>query len=126
VLFVREAITPQQLTSYRQSYVNTVLIQQASVLIPRACSECQQQGLRPFPECRVTVEHFENACGNCKWRDHGAFCIVQHMPVRDKSDSDKESDNSQESDDKPALIKDDRRQQRLLGPVGGANNPIII
>jgi hypothetical protein len=44
------------------------------------------------------------------------------MPVKDKSDSDKESDNSQESDDKLAFIKDDKRQQRLLRPAGRANN----
>jgi hypothetical protein len=48
------------------------------------------------------------------------------MPVRDEFDSDEESDNSQKSDDKPAFIRDDKRQQRLLGPAGGANNLIIV
>jgi hypothetical protein len=46
--------------------------------------------------------------------------------MKDKSNSDKESNNSQESDNKPAPIKDDKRQQRLLGPAGGTNNPIIV
>jgi hypothetical protein len=48
------------------------------------------------------------------------------MFVRDESDSDEKSDNLQELDDKPAFIRDNRRQQRLFKPAGGANNLIIV
>jgi hypothetical protein len=48
------------------------------------------------------------------------------MSVRDKFNSDKELDNSQESDNKPAPIKDDKHQQHLLKPAKRANNLIIV
>ncbi len=122
VSFVRGAITPQQLGTHRQSYVNAVLIQRAGVLIPRGCSECQRRGLRPFPKCRRIVGHFGGACGNCKWRDHGARCVVRHG---DEADEAGDSDGSSEPEEIPRPIGDDGRRQRLL-TQGDAGNPIVL
>jgi hypothetical protein len=48
------------------------------------------------------------------------------MPVKDKSNNNRESDNSQKSDNKLALIRDNKRQQRLLRLAEEANNLIIV
>jgi Protein of unknown function (DUF3716) len=129
VPFVRGAITPQQLATHRPSYVNAVLIQRAGVLIPAGCSECQRRGLRPFPECRRVVGHFGSACGNCKWRDHGARCRIVPPPDQegeadDAGDSD-DSWHTAQDEENPRGLGDDRRRQQLL-LQGEAGNPIVL
>lgn len=95
VPFVRGAIIPAQVRSQRPSYINAILIQSRGGLVPGGCARCRlpRPGLRPFPECRRLPRHFGGCCGNCKWRDHAARCIV----VRGDSDEDSSSDDSSDS-----------------------------
>ena len=54
VVFVRGAITPNQVASHRPSYINAILIQSRGNVVLNPCTACQgsRPGLRPFPECR--------------------------------------------------------------------------
>ncbi|KAF2834599.1 hypothetical protein M501DRAFT_1000048 [Patellaria atrata CBS 101060] len=71
VEFVRGSITPQQIESHRQSYVNRILIQSRGGDID-PCTACRTRGFRPFLSCRRAGVHFGGACANCKWCDHAA------------------------------------------------------
>jgi hypothetical protein len=128
VPFVRGAISPQQVASHRPSYINAILIQRAGVLVPGTCLECQRRGLRPFPECRFVRGHFGSACGNCKWRDHGARCNAANMGDEapddapdDAPDGDVEGDNEGNKPPPPA-------QPAALpwGPPGSVSNPVAV
>ena len=79
VVFVRGAITPNQVASHRPSYINAILIQSRGNVVLNPCTACQgpRPGFRPFPECRRVPGHFGGCCGNCKWRDHASKCSVQ-------------------------------------------------
>lgn len=97
VPFVLGAITPNQVRSQRPSYINAILIQSRGALVPGGCSRCRlpRPGLRPFPECRRVPGHFGGCCGNCKWRDHAARCVV----TRPRSESDDSDDSDSTGDD---------------------------
>ena len=84
VPYVPGRITQAQIASNRPSYINAVLIQRARWVHSQGdCLNCQRQGLRPFTECRRTQGHFGRCCGNCKWREHAAWCPW----LRDQSES---------------------------------------
>lgn len=62
----------------RPSYLNGVLIQSRG-RTGMTCTACMQNPERgPFTDCRRAAGYFEGACGNCKWRDHGARCTVRN------------------------------------------------
>ena len=86
VPFVRGAITPAQVGLHRDSYINAILIQSRGVVQAPVCEACADPGigLTPFPECRRIPGHFGGACGNCKWRDHGARCSLHSKPQNKK------------------------------------------
>jgi hypothetical protein len=90
VVFVRGAITPNQVASHRPSYINAILIQNRGNVVLNPCTACQgsRPGLRPFPECRRLPEHFGGCCGNCKWRDHALKCSVRDNRIVELSDDD--------------------------------------
>ena len=80
---VQGAIQPRQVLSGRPSYINAILIQSRGRTVGQECGCCAgRAGLRPFLQCRTAgPEHFDGACGNCKWRDHAARCtFVQWGP----------------------------------------------
>ncbi|KAH6666801.1 hypothetical protein B0J14DRAFT_659367 [Halenospora varia] len=99
VVFVQDAITPKQVGTHRPLYINTILIQQASVLVPQGYSECQRRGFTPFPECRFVAGHFRDACGNYKWRDYIACCFA--VDKSDGSDGGGDSDGLYKSEALP-------------------------
>jgi hypothetical protein len=82
------------------------------------------------------VGHFRGACGNYKWRDHRARCVIRPADMGDEPDSEGDSDDPDlrsddpdlRPDDKPAQVRDDRRHMRPLpwGPPRGLGNPICI
>lgn len=76
----------------RPSYIVAVLIQRAGQVQAPACTNCR--GV--FAECRRVLGHFGGACGNYKWRDHGARCLF-HDSNQAPDDRDKDDDSS--SDD---------------------------
>ena len=88
VVFVREAITPNQVSTHRPSYINAILIQSHGIMVPGQCTSCREarRGPRPFPECRRVPGHFGGCCGNYKWRDHAAKCFVRDDIIVDISD----------------------------------------
>ena len=90
VVFVRGAITPNQVASHRPSYINAILIQSRGNVVLNPCTACQGlcPGLRPFPECRRLPGHFGGCCGNCKWRDHALKCSVRDDRIVELSDDD--------------------------------------
>jgi hypothetical protein len=61
-----------QLRSGRPSYINAILIQTRGVV----GVECRFPDQCPgnFLECVRLPGFWGGACGNCKWRDHGARC----------------------------------------------------
>lgn len=130
--FVRGAITPQQVSTHRPSYVNAILIQRGGAVVPGGCSECRRRGFTPFPECRRALGHFGDACGNCKWRDHAARCVVRRDgPADDDDDGDNDPSSDGESDGGGAPAPARRRiaappVRRLLLPPGSEGNPIEL
>jgi hypothetical protein len=102
------AVTPQQVSSHRPSYINAILIQRAGTSQTPACLQCQRRGMRPFPECRRTPGHFSGCCGNCKWRNHALRCTIRDAQQRDVESS---------SDDDPDLGQGQGQQD---GPVRDA------
>jgi len=81
VLFVRLCITSNQVRMHQQLYINVILIQSQSVLMPAGCLNCQAHSMTLFLKCRCTSEHFDECCGNCKWRDHACCCSVRNNDV---------------------------------------------
>ncbi|KAF2841139.1 hypothetical protein M501DRAFT_989695 [Patellaria atrata CBS 101060] len=76
VEFVRDSITPEQIGSHRQSYVNGILIQSRGGDVD-PCAACRTRDFRPFLSCHRAEGHFGGTCANCKWRDHAARCSVR-------------------------------------------------
>ncbi|KAJ5443112.1 hypothetical protein N7445_004863 [Penicillium cf. griseofulvum] len=71
-----------QLASMRPSYVNALLIQSRGWELITECDECADKRRRtgspsPFPICSRAPGHFDGACGNCKFQDHGFRCSVR-------------------------------------------------
>jgi len=62
-------------------YINAILIQSQDVLISAGCANCQACGMMLFLKCHHTSEHFNECCGNCKWRDHACRCFVCNNDV---------------------------------------------
>ena len=75
--------------------------------------------MRPFLECRVAAGHFANACGNCKWRDHGIRC-----------DAKEKNDFGDDGNSGAGGGGDGRRGGggggRALGALGSARNPLLL
>jgi hypothetical protein len=113
VPFLAGAVTPQQVSSHRPSYINAILIQRASTSQNPACLQCQRRGMRPFLECRRTPGHFGGCCGNCKWRDHGSQCTI-----RDAKQRDVESSSDDDSDPGQGQPNPGQSQGQRDGPVG--------
>ncbi|KAH7034783.1 uncharacterized protein B0I36DRAFT_84130, partial [Microdochium trichocladiopsis] len=95
VAFVRSSVTAAQVATARPSYINALLIQSRGTASGRPCSACRrtmstsQDGLaRPFPNCVRLPGFWSGACGNCKWRDHGARCNAQNGDDGDDNDDD--------------------------------------
>ncbi|KAM3075440.1 hypothetical protein ACMFMG_007587 [Clarireedia jacksonii] len=107
VAFVRDRIQDTQLLTMRPSYINAVLIQSRGTLVPGGCNECRRRGFTPFPTCVRLAGHWNSACGNCKWRDHGARCrVIVEVPSDSSSDDpDNEGDEHGESDSDEAPVK---------------------
>jgi hypothetical protein len=68
VKFVRDSITFAQIDSHRFSYLNVILIQSRDRTMRQSCLACRSErsNLRSFSKCRRAVEHFDEACVNCK------------------------------------------------------------
>jgi hypothetical protein len=51
----------------------------------QSCLACRNErsSLRSFSKCRRGVEHFDEACVNCKWRDHVNHCFVWKNEMND-------------------------------------------
>ena len=98
--FVQRRINVHQFLSHRPSYVNAILINTRGQPARSICSACANPkiGLTPFPVCMTVRGHFQGACGNCKWRDHGARCFLGDNPRRSPS---KRSDDDDEDEDSP-------------------------
>jgi hypothetical protein len=131
VVVVRGRVTMNQVASRRPSYINALLIQRAGILVPAGCNECQRRGFTPFPECRIVYGHFDDACGNCKWRDHGARC----GPVDDQSgdgsdadDGDSSSDGSFQTcaEDAPATAADEGGKLSASAARGGSRLQVVM
>ncbi|KAM0803126.1 hypothetical protein BDR22DRAFT_88735 [Usnea florida] len=141
VEFVHGAITALQIGSHRPSYINSILIQSRGHAPSRACSACRavRPGLRPFPECRRVVGHFDGACANCKWRDHGRRCSLRRGGADDDGDdgpsdrrppprggSRSRSPGSDAGGGQRRLPGPKQGERKLLGPAGSAGNPIAV
>jgi hypothetical protein len=85
--FVRGRISEAQVLSSRPSYINGILIQSRGTLVRGGCNKCRSRGFTPFPTCVRLVGHFGGACGNCKWRDHAARCVVHDEDDGDSSEA---------------------------------------
>ncbi|KAJ5446573.1 hypothetical protein N7445_001394 [Penicillium cf. griseofulvum] len=82
VPFMVGRIRGAQLASMRPSYVNALLIQSRGWELITECDECADKRRRtgspsPFPICSRAPGHFDGACGNCKFQDHGFRCSVR-------------------------------------------------
>jgi hypothetical protein len=85
VKFVRDNITFAQIDSHRSSYLNVILIQFRDRTMRQSCLVCRSErsSLRSFSKCRRAVEHFDEACVNCKWRDHVNRCFIRKNEMND-------------------------------------------
>jgi hypothetical protein len=79
VKFVRDNIIFNQINIHRLSYLNVIFIQSRERTIKQSCFACCNEisSFRSFSKCRRTVEHFDEAYVNCKWRDHVNRCFVR-------------------------------------------------
>ena len=119
-------VTPQQIMTGRQSYINAILIQRGGVVQEEACLQCRRRGFTPFSECRRIPGHFGGACGNCKWRDHAASCTCNdaNQPADDSSS---ESDSSDDDNDEPIVPMGNMPGVEVrVVPYGSAHNPIVL
>jgi hypothetical protein len=72
VEFLRDCITfiqiDIQIDIHKSSYLNVILIQSRERTLRLSCLVCRSErsSLRSFSECRRVVEHFDEACVNCK------------------------------------------------------------
>ena len=51
------------------------------MLVSAGCANCQTHNMTFFLKCHCTLEHFNECCGNCKWRDHACCCSVCNNDV---------------------------------------------
>lgn len=73
----KDKVDPMKV-AVRPGYLNAVLIQSRG-RTGMVCDQCAQNPDRgPFTDCRRAAGHFDGACGNCKWRDHGARCSLNN------------------------------------------------
>ena len=93
--------------NHRSLYINVVFIQSRDRLCEQSCSACQnaRNESHLFSKCQRLVDHFNEACVNCKWRDHVNRCFVQ-----DEEDDvcDEASENENESDEKNSSYENDK------------------
>ncbi len=119
VLYRTGRISPGQVQSHRPSYINALLIQSRGAIVPGGgCHGCRTRGPSPFLECRRVPGHFGGCCGSCKWRDHAQRCTARDNNVVEVPD-----DSSDEDDNGPPP---NDRGQRLLGPAGSQQNPLVL
>jgi hypothetical protein len=85
VKFVHDNIIFAQIDSHRSLYLNVILIQSRDCTMMQSCLACRNErsSLRSFSKCRRAVEHFEEACVNCKWHDHVNRCFVREYEMND-------------------------------------------
>jgi hypothetical protein len=85
VKFVRDNIIFNQINIHRLSYLNVIFIQSCERTMKQSCLTCRNEtsSLRSFSKCRRTIEHFDEACVNCKWRDHVNRCFVRKNEMND-------------------------------------------
>ncbi len=85
VKFVRDNIIFAQIDSHYFSYLNVILIQSRDCTMKQSCFACRSErsNFRSFSKCRRAVEHFDEACVNCKWRDHVNRCFVRNNETND-------------------------------------------
>jgi hypothetical protein len=85
VKFVRGSIILNQISTHRSSYLNVILIQSRERTMRQSCLACRSEtsSFRSFSKCRRAVEHFDEACVNCKWRDHVNRCFVRKNEMND-------------------------------------------
>ncbi len=101
VPFVQLHITLNQVRTHWLLYINAILIQSQSVLMPAGCANCQAHSMTLFSECHCMSEHFNKCCDNCKWRDHACCCSVCNNDVLIVI-SDNENNNNDVNEDEPA------------------------
>ena len=77
VPIVRGVIRPEQVSLYRPSYINGILIQSRGIVQDSPCTRCVQQ-LHFFTECRRVSEHFSGCCKNYKWSDVITFYTIRN------------------------------------------------
>ena len=116
------------------SYINVVLIQSRDRLCERSCSACQsaRNESHSFSKCRRLVDHFDEACVNCKWRDHVNRCFVRNEEndvcdeaSEDENENDKKN-SSYESDKTLIEIFDDDDDLKMLKTNSIAVNSIVL
>jgi hypothetical protein len=68
VKFVRDNIIFAQIDFHRSSYLNVIFTQSRDRTMRQSCLACRNErsSLRSFSKCRKAVEHFDEACVNCK------------------------------------------------------------
>jgi hypothetical protein len=68
VKFVRDNIIFNQINIYRSSYLNVIFIQSRERTMRQSCLAYRSEtsNLRSFSKYRRAVEHFDEACVNCK------------------------------------------------------------
>jgi hypothetical protein len=68
VKFVRDSIIFAQINSHRSLYLNVIFIQSRDRTMRQSCLACRSErsSFRSFSKCRRAVEHFDEACVNCK------------------------------------------------------------
>ncbi len=81
VSFVQLCILLNQMRTHQLLYINVILIQSQDVLVSAGCTNCQARSMILFSKCHHTSKHFNECCGNCKWRDHTAHCFVHNNDV---------------------------------------------
>ena len=132
VLVRTGAITPAQVRSGRPSYVNAILIQRAGELNPEGCNRCRRIGKRPFLECRFVRDCFGDACGNCKWRDHGKRCkhgVEESVVKEEPEDDDNPDPDPPQSTQRGKYQRKGRRTEggdSGLPAPGSEANPIVL
>jgi len=115
VSFVQLCITSDQVRTHWLSYINAILIQSQSVLISVGCLNCQARSMALFLKCHHMSKHFDECCGNCKWRDHACCCFICNNDILIVISND-ENNNNDVNEDEPAAQS--RRITSTLSSTG--------
>ncbi|KAI9704577.1 MAG: hypothetical protein M1820_005490 [Bogoriella megaspora] len=79
-VYANSSVTQERLDTYRQSYVNGVIIQSRGLVNKTSCEACakmERKGrCRPFADCRSMAGFWKGACANCKWNENGQRCTL--------------------------------------------------